>query len=51
MLLAILTFAAGVFVGYKYPRQVEQAVDTAKKSFNDLKQMISGKKGEPPPSA
>jgi hypothetical protein len=47
MLLMIIAFAAGVFVGYKYPRQVEQAIESAKKLFNDLKQMI-GKKGTPP---
>jgi hypothetical protein len=47
MLVAILAFAAGVYVGYKYPRQVEQAVETVKKWFNDLKDMIT-KKGSPP---
>jgi hypothetical protein len=48
MLLVIIAFAAGVYVGYKYPRQVEQAIESAKKLFNDLKQMVSGKKGTPP---
>ena len=38
MLLVILGFAAGVFVGYKYPRQVEQAVETTKKLYNDVKE-------------
>lgn len=40
MLLVILGFAAGVFVGYKYPRQVEQAVETAKKLYNDVKDKL-----------
>lgn len=47
MLIAILAFAAGVYVGYKYPRQVEQAVEAVKKFFSNVKDMIS-KKGSPP---
>ena len=46
MFLAILGFAAGVFVGFKYPQQVEQAVESGKKLFNDVKNMIS--KGSSP---
>jgi hypothetical protein len=46
MFLAILGFAAGVFVGYKYPRQVEQAVESTKKLYNDLKDKFF--KGSPP---
>ena len=46
MFLAILGFAVGVFVGYKYPAQVDQAVESAKKLFNDVKNMIT--KGSPP---
>lgn len=38
MVLAILGFAVGVFVGYKYPQQVEQAVESSKKVYNDLKE-------------
>ncbi|MDD2901944.1 MAG: hypothetical protein PHU44_05870 [Syntrophales bacterium] len=37
MFLLIVGFALGVFVGYKYPQQVEQVVESAKKLFNDLK--------------
>lgn len=48
MLLAILAFAAGVFVGYKYPQQVEQVIETVKKWFKDLKEMVT-RKGSPPP--
>ncbi len=40
----LLGFGIGVFVGYKYPQQVEQAVEFAKKTVNDLKDML-GKKG------
>jgi len=47
MFLVILAFAAGVFVGYKYPDQVGQALDTTRKTYNDLKDKFS-KKGTPP---
>ena len=30
MFLLIVVFAVGVFVGYKYPQQVEQAVQAIK---------------------
>jgi hypothetical protein len=40
MFLLIVGFIGGVFVGYKYPQQVEQAVQTGKKFFNDAKDMI-----------
>lgn len=40
MFLAILGFAVGVFVGYKYPQQVEQALESAKKLYQELKEKI-----------
>lgn len=40
MLLLIIVFVVGVFVGYKYPQQVDQAVQTGKKGFNDLKDKL-----------
>jgi hypothetical protein len=43
MFLIILGFAVGVFVGYKYPQQVDQAVQSSKSIFNDLKDKISKK--------
>ncbi len=43
MLLLILVFAVGIYVGYKYPQQVDQVVQTTKKTFNDLKDKISKK--------
>ena len=43
MFLLIVGFGVGVFVGYKYPQQVEQAVQSSKKIFNDLKDKISKK--------
>jgi len=43
MFLLILGFAVGVFVGYKYPQQVDQAVQSSKTVFNDLKDKISKK--------
>jgi len=47
MFLLILGFVGGVFVGYKYPQQVEQVLETIKKLFNDLKNMLSKKKTPP----
>ena len=43
MFLIIVGFAVGVFVGYKYPQQVDQAVQSSKSIFNDLKDKISKK--------
>jgi hypothetical protein len=43
MFLIILGFAAGVFVGYKFPQQVDQAVQSSKNVINDLKEKISKK--------
>jgi len=43
MFLLIVGFALGVFVGYKYPEQVQQATDFTKKTVNDLKDKF-GKK-------
>ena len=46
MFLMIVGFAIGVYVGYKYPQQVDQATDFTKKTFNDLKNKF-GKKETP----
>ncbi len=43
----LLAFAGGVFVGYKYPQQVQQAMESSKKLYNDLKEKVT-KKGSPP---
>ena len=43
MFLIILGFVVGVFVGYKYPQQVDQAVQSSKSLFNDLKDKITKK--------
>ena len=43
MFLLIVVFGVGVFVGYKYPQQVDQAVQSSKSIFNDLKDKISKK--------
>ena len=43
MLLLIVVFGVGVFVGYKYPQQVDQAVQSSKSLFNDLKDKFSKK--------
>ena len=40
MFLIIIGFVLGVFVGYKYPQQVDQAVQSSKSLFNDLKDKI-----------
>jgi len=47
MLLLIIFFGAGVYVGYKYPDQVTKAVDNSKKLFNDIKDKLT-KKETPP---
>ena len=47
MFLMIVGFIVGVFVGYKYPQQVEQAAEYLKKLYNDLKNMLT-KKETPP---
>jgi hypothetical protein len=47
MFWLILAFAAGVYVGYKYPEQVTKAVDSSKKMFNEIKDKFT-KKEEPP---
>ena len=47
MLLLILGFVAGVYVGYKYPDQVTNTVDSSKKLFNDIKDKLT-KKETPP---
>lgn len=49
MFLLVVGFVAGVFVGYKYPQQVEQVVESVQKAYNDLKDKIT-KKGTPPTS-
>lgn len=43
MFLIIIGFAVGVYVGYKFPQQVDQAVQSSKSLFNDLKDKISKK--------
>lgn len=48
MWLAILAFLVGVYVGYKYPQQVHQVIESIKKIYHDLKDKFSKKKGEPP---
>jgi len=45
MFLLILGFAVGVYVGYKYPQQVEQASDFTKKTVKDLKEKFGKKEG------
>ena len=43
MFLIIVAFIAGVFVGYKFPQQVEQVVNSVKKIFGDLSGKVSKK--------
>jgi hypothetical protein len=49
MFLAIVTFVAGAYVGYKYPEQVGKVVESTKNLFNTLKDKLTKK--EEPPSA
>jgi len=46
MFTLIVGLAIGIYVGYKYPQQVDQATDFTKKTFNDLKNKF-GKKETP----
>jgi hypothetical protein len=43
MWLLIIGFGVGVFVGYKYPRQVEQVMSSIKNAATDLKDKFSKK--------
>jgi hypothetical protein len=43
MFLLIVGLAIGIYVGYKYPQQVEQATDFTKRTINELKDKF-GKK-------
>ncbi|HZE20549.1 MAG TPA: hypothetical protein VE082_00710 [Desulfobaccales bacterium] len=43
MFLIIVAFIAGVFVGYKFPQQVEQVINSIKKIFGDLSGKVSKK--------
>jgi hypothetical protein len=36
MFLLIVGLAIGIFVGYKFPEQVEQAINSVKKLIGDL---------------
>jgi hypothetical protein len=46
----IIGFGIGVFVGYKYPVQVEKTWDGSKKLFNELKNKMF-KKSPPGPTS
>jgi len=43
MFLLIVVFIIGVFVGYKFPEQVDQIVQSGKKIFDDLKDKVTKK--------
>jgi hypothetical protein len=43
MFLLIVGFLLGVFVGYKYPQQVDQVVQSGKKIVTDVKEKVSKK--------
>ncbi len=43
MWFGILLFVVGVYIGYKYPQQVQSVIDSAKKTFEDLKGKVSKK--------
>lgn len=49
MWFGILLFVVGVYIGYKYPQQVHNVVESGKKIFGDLKDKVT-KKSEPPQS-
>jgi hypothetical protein len=43
MFLLIVGFAVGVFVTYKYPQQVDQAIQSGKTFCSDLKDKVTKK--------
>ncbi len=44
LLLILIGFGVGAYYGHKYPQKVEQATDFTKKTFNDIKEKLGGKK-------
>jgi hypothetical protein len=47
MLFAILLFVVGIYIGYKYPQQVQSVIDSGKKLFGEAKDKLT-KKNQPP---
>ncbi len=44
LLLLLIGFGVGAYYGQKYPEKVTQAADFTKKTFNDIKEKLGGKK-------
>ena len=44
LLLLIIGFGVGAYYGHKHPEKVTQAADFTKKTFNDIKEKLGGKK-------
>ena len=49
MWFGILLFVVGVYIGYKYPQQVQNVVDSAKKMFGEIKDKVTKKTNRPRP--
>ncbi len=47
LIFGLLCFAAGAVVGVKYPDQVNNLIDKAKKLYCDLKDKITKKEAPP----
>jgi hypothetical protein len=43
LILLLIVFGLGAYLGQKYPEKVDQTKDFAKKTFNDLKDKFSKK--------
>ncbi len=44
LLLLLIGFGVGAYYGQKYPEKVTQAADFTKKTVNDIKEQLGGKK-------
>jgi hypothetical protein len=44
LLLLLIGIGVGAYYGKKYPERVDQATDFTKKTFNDIKEKLGGKK-------
>lgn len=45
----LIGLAVGIYVGYKYPEQVDKVVENSKKMFNDVKDKLTKKETPPSP--
>lgn len=44
LILMAIVFGLGAYFGKKYPEKVDQATELGKKTFNNIKEKLGGKK-------